>query len=134
MAKIPSIPPRSAKPLGPRIGGAASEPITEIFLGFLSGSAHPVFFKRTILAVAISRTIFQWSSRTSMCLFRVSFKGSQALKLVSGYPESWPTKYHPARILGMVYVSKRKGKRVLQNAYRVAISSTRASGMVPLLT
>lgn len=84
MAKIPSVPPRSAKPLGPSMGGAASEPMTAIFLGFLSGSAHPVFFKRTILAAEISRTIFQWSSRTSICLFLVSSRGSQALKLVSG--------------------------------------------------
>ena len=99
MAKIPSVPPRSLKPLGPRQGGAASEPMTAMLLGLLRGSASPVFFKRTMLAAAISRTTFQWSSRTSTNSFLVSSRGSQALKLVSGNPESWPRKYQPAMIL-----------------------------------
>lgn len=130
MAKIPSDPPRSLKPLGPRRGGEASEPMTAMLLGLLRGSAPLVFFKRTMLAAAMSRTTFQWSSRTSTCSFLVSSRGYQALKLVSGYPESWPRKYQPARILRRVSEQQKDRNYAEYTPYSHIVNASLRNGTI----
>jgi len=134
MAKIPSIPPRSLKPLGSRKGGPTSEPMALMLLGLLSGSVSTLFFKRMIPATAISRMTFKYSPDVSVVVLGIVQRvpRNKVCLQVSGVltKEVSPGE-NSAR--AQAQVSKGKHRHDTQNTYHTSISSRRTSGMVLLL-